>query len=922
MMAALLGTPLLAGAHLPMNGEWKTHHAFDAQTRLFLLANHVERIMDGERFVYYWANQTPYGDRDQDEPYNKSLTTLWCVDKQSIGPDGEFEVRHVDDVFGINAGNVDFAEYNVRGGYLVCVYTDGSLDVLYDDGSAVHGDGISGRPVPGSLSVSSITFDTERQAAYLATRFGFLVLDPATATVTGRCELATPVSSVTRVGDLWVLALDDTLYTAPVAAGLPASADDLCPLATDGEGFPAWITGSDSREPWQAYTPGRVPMPAAIWPVSEDGFYVLIPNLAMADGSVSTAHPTSYVVMLMGRPAEGDEWHSTYYGTAFMAGRNQNSFNHENAVTSSAMTARGFQLTGQQYVYDWVSEGLTYDREKKTWSPYPLSNKELAYNLPEGTTANVATYMAPGYDRTRRVASYDGVTFWMYQPWEGVYRRDYSADDKSWGEISERRLPNAPVVALAGWMAWHPDYGMLVRNPGVTRRFSNAKRLGDKLSGYKDGKWTVYSADMRVPVEFGAAQTSAMPGLIDQPYGIAVDPSDQSVVWSGSMYDGLTRLNMKDPLKTRVFTHNGTIYPEAEMTLKVFRNDPGYKDYCFASDPAFDVNGVMWFVKGDFSDMTSAVHVMYWRPEDRLAVDSESDFAAHAPGELVIAGYPVWNDAKVLPLRSPGNETRLLIWSGADEKFCVYDHKGTLDDTSDDTWYPLAYRSDDHGGYLTAPRTYSMVEDETCGRIWLPTTDGLFWLDLARMDAHPSVVNHLTVTGKGMDENTECPLDGVPATSLCIDTAGRKWVGTTLGGIYCFSDDAERMVAHLTTHNSGLVSDDVLCVGWNPATASLMISTMAGLCEFSPSTDLEEIDPDLAYAWPCDVMPGYEGYVTVEGMPRGTVLTVVNEQGETVATLPAATGSRTQWLPGNVPAGRYMILDAKGGVVDTVNIIR
>ncbi len=55
LAASALCLPATAAAEA-MPGTWKMHPTFDSCSDIGTYVNHVEKIMDGPRFVFIWAN--------------------------------------------------------------------------------------------------------------------------------------------------------------------------------------------------------------------------------------------------------------------------------------------------------------------------------------------------------------------------------------------------------------------------------------------------------------------------------------------------------------------------------------------------------------------------------------------------------------------------------------------------------------------------------------------------------------------------------------------------------------------------------------------------------------------------------------------------------------------------------------------------
>lgn len=194
--AALI--PLFASAERPIPGDWKVFNTFDY---------YFKETVDTPGRVYMLAlGQMIYSEA----PWDKVHGQLFVLDKKS----GE--------ITGYNASNrlngydiLDIA-YNPAKGYLLIVYDDYSIDMLYDDDSAFAVPAVSSPTLGVSKNVNSVTFDPEGNRAYLATDFGYVTIDDNAHAIGEARVYDRPVNAIARVGDHLVLGSSDGLFTSPL----------------------------------------------------------------------------------------------------------------------------------------------------------------------------------------------------------------------------------------------------------------------------------------------------------------------------------------------------------------------------------------------------------------------------------------------------------------------------------------------------------------------------------------------------------------------------------------------------------------------------------------------------------------------------------------------------------------------------------
>ena len=163
----LFPSPAAAGSEATaMEGIWKLHPTFDHVSTMGQYPNHVEKIMDGPRYVFIWANAAPYLSSSP-EIFNNPCATLWYIDKEEM-PQGstDFTVHHISELFSTDATGIRYADYNPEGGYLVLFYEPGDLEILHEDGRLIKGLGFSENNLPALRKVRDLVFDNERGLEY------------------------------------------------------------------------------------------------------------------------------------------------------------------------------------------------------------------------------------------------------------------------------------------------------------------------------------------------------------------------------------------------------------------------------------------------------------------------------------------------------------------------------------------------------------------------------------------------------------------------------------------------------------------------------------------------------------------------------------------------------------------------------------
>ena len=170
--------PLMAVAQLGA-GQWKIHP--------YYVGGSAKNCIDTGDKVFYLAGGS-----------------LYYFDKAS-------ETNHeIDAISSINDINISQIYYNYSKGYLVIAYKDANIDVYMPSGEVINVPAIKDVVLHKVKTINDITFAPGK--VYVATSFGYLVLDDTTFDVKEVRNYDVSVASVAQVGDIKVMSLASKFY--------------------------------------------------------------------------------------------------------------------------------------------------------------------------------------------------------------------------------------------------------------------------------------------------------------------------------------------------------------------------------------------------------------------------------------------------------------------------------------------------------------------------------------------------------------------------------------------------------------------------------------------------------------------------------------------------------------------------------------
>lgn len=212
-------------------------------------------------------------------------------------------------------------------------------------------------------------------------------------------------------------------------------------------------------------------------------------------------------------------------------------------------------------------------------------------------------------------------------------------------------------------------------------------------------------------------------------------------------------------------------------------------------------------------------------------------------------------------------------------------------------------------GNLPGTDVKTLAIDKT-GELWIGTNEGIGVIyspgDVFtgnNFDAERIIIEQ--------DGYAQYLLETSTVTSIAIDGANRKWIGTANSGLYLFSEDGQEEIHHFTEDNSPLFSDNIQCLGINNQTGEVFIGTENGIMSYRGDATEGNIEHKEVYAYPNPVEQGYNGPIAIKGLVNNANVKITNTKGELVFET-TALGGQAIWDGRNfngqkMPTGVYLV---------------
>ncbi|MBR9860098.1 hypothetical protein GYB22_05015 [bacterium] len=383
---------------------------------------------------------------------------------------------------------------------------------------------------------------------------------------------------------------------------------------------------------------------------------------------------------------------------------------------------------------------------------------------------------------------------------------------------------------------------------------------------FEDGKWT--NRDPNEPVV----------GTMFDFTAIATNPTTNEV-WMGTFGTGIARI--KDGKFVERFDHTNSI-------LQQYVND-----WTISMGMAFDQNQDLWMTNFESSNA--------------LAVRRND-----GTWESFNLRYKGTEYRRVGRIIVDENNTKWMLVersssAGGTRGMLVFNH-------NEDGQPIIRALSEGEGNGGLPNNTVNVAILDKDGEVWVGTESGLaiFYnpsLVFQRGDVNADAQQIIIDDG----EDVGYLLGNEVINDIKIDGANRKWVATN-NGVWLIKADGSAVVQHFTTSNSPLPSDQVNCLAINPISGEVFFGTTAGIISYrSDATEASNLHENTL-VYPNPVHEGYDGPITITGLPANATVKIADVAGRVVYEL-IATGGTAVWdgrnFAGERPqTGVYLIFSA------------
>lgn len=437
--------------------------------------------------------------------------------------------------------------------------------------------------------------------------------------------------------------------------------------------------------------------------------------------------------------------------------------------------------------------------------------------------------------------------FWFADRGKGLVK--YQA-----GNAEEIR-PNAPYLADA-FSIDVKNNKVLVAAGGLTAGWKNIFINGAAFS-FQNEQW-------KTTINYSA------PDYVT----IKIDPNNNNHFFAGSWGGGLIEYENNEIINT---------FNEENSVLQSVIAGSGY---CRIGGIAFDKDNYLWITN---SGVENPISVKI--PDKELqSFNFDEKISNILVGDIIV---------------TENNHKWVILPSG--NGLFVFDNNQTIDNENDDLFKKFSIL--DENGKIISNNVYSIAEDLD-GDIFVGTDQGIVVYYNA-VNVFEGAALHAQRIVLTVGDATNFLLATETITSISVDGANRKWIGTHSSGVYLVSEDGTEELNHFTEENSPLLSNNIKDIGINHETGEIFFATDKGLISYRGSATMGSDDFGDVYVYPNPVRENYNGDITIRGLVSDVNVKITDISGNIVYET-SADGGQATWSGKNfsgrrVSTGVYLV---------------
>jgi len=206
--------------------------------------------------------------------------------------------------------------------------------------------------------------------------------------------------------------------------------------------------------------------------------------------------------------------------------------------------------------------------------------------------------------------------------------------------------------------------------------------------------------------------------------------------------------------------------------------------------------------------------------------------------------------------------------------------------------------------------TVSCLASDLNGDVWVGTNQGVavFYSPENIFSSNNYDSEQILIE---VGDYVEYLLGSEAVTSIAVDPANRKWLGTETDGIYLVSENGDKIINHFNVNNSPIFSNKIIDIEIHNESGEVFISTGKGVVSYKGFATTPKENHQNVLVYPNPVEPNYNGLIGIKGLVQNANFKITDINGNLVFSS-KANGGQGVWDGTNsygerVGSGVYLI---------------
>lgn len=211
--------------------------------------------------------------------------------------------------------------------------------------------------------------------------------------------------------------------------------------------------------------------------------------------------------------------------------------------------------------------------------------------------------------------------------------------------------------------------------------------------------------------------------------------------------------------------------------------------------------------------------------------------------------------------------------------------------TADDTFRKLT--ANESNGNLPDENVTAFLEDKN-GEVWIGTKRGIarfIFPEFITESNNASEYRAQWLINSDTAAISRFLLRDVNVTTMAVNGANEKWIGSENQGIWVLNEDGSKIVRRYTAENSPLLSNNIFSIAINEHQGEVFISTDLGLISFREIAKASVPEMEQLKVFPNPFVYTQHNRIIIEGLSEQTTIRIVAADGSVVHQFEARGGS-------------------------------